>query len=142
MRQRIASAMYPIAHVDIMAVLFDFMVAAQPVEYIPAVCLKKHLCRAFSPTTAISGTTAIPIDPARNNVADSTSMDAFHPFTIPVFIPPLEATAYGQSLFFCDLIRFHASSVSFGINAKRFLDEYMFSLFDGVQIVVGMEAGR
>jgi hypothetical protein len=142
MNKRIPFAMNPVAGIEIMAVLFDDMVAAQPLEDVPTMGLETHFCFPFCPATAIFGTTAVPVNTARNNIADCAGMDAFNPLTKTVFVPSLVTGANGQSFFFSDFVCLHTAAVSFGINAPGLFHEYVFPFFDGIGIMNGMKAGR
>ena len=131
----------PVADVDVVNVLLDVVVAAQPGEMIPVLHLVLHfgLARLAGPVPDARG---VEVDRQVLHVADGAVVDALDRFPVAGQVPEVMADGHGQLL----LLRLLAGGKDLadagGIDGDRLLHEHVLAGLHGGLELGGPEAGR
>src|SRR5271157_5980547 len=88
----------PIGHIDLVAGLFDEMIAAQPAEQVPVADLVLHLAHLRRLGGARPGASHVEIRPHEPYLADRTVADPLDLFQIQRLMPPLQPD-YDRQMF-------------------------------------------
>ena len=120
----------PVDHVEIMNVLLDDVVAADPVEEVPVSHLVFEFRLAFA-AIVNPGSRSIPIHSADEDVANDALFQLLHRFFVRSFMSSLQANGDREVLFFGFRTGFQNTADPGSINSNRLLHEYVLAGIDG-----------
>src|SRR5437762_11191979 len=131
----------PVGQVEIVDMLLDDMIAANPGEVIPVAELILHIrlpgLAGFHPDAAL-----IPVNASAGDLAEGAVLEAFHSFEIPRLVPSLRSDANGQTLSVRLFVGFESAADAWAVHAHRLFGEDVFSGGDGGFQVHGAESRR
>ena len=130
----IAEAVNPVSDVDVVAVLFDDVIAAEPVEVIPVAHLILHFGIAVL-TRTFPDAVAVPVDAAIHQATDLTGFDLFDHTDVGVLIVTLITADNLEVLFIGNLGGGDRHAVTASVDGARFFHENVLAGVDGVREV-------
>ena len=131
----------PVADVEVVDVLLDDVIAAEPVEVVPVAHLVFHFGLAgLADADPEAG--AVPVDAGEEDVADLAVLDAGDGFLIARIVMPLQADGDHQVLLLRLFVGGEHAADAGPVDGDRLLHEDVLAGFDGGFEVQRAEAGR
>ena len=117
------------------------LIARKPDEVVPVVALEFHFGLVFL-TVAIPDATTVPIDAARNDVADLAVVDALDGFHVAGFMAALQTDTNHQVLLLGFLDGGQHAADTGSVGGDGLLHEDVLVLRDGILKLLGTESRR
>ena len=131
----------PVGNIQVVHVLLDDMIAAQPVEIIPVVHLVFHFGLALFPRVYPQGA-HIPIHPGGYDIAYGALLQFFDPLAVNGLVVALQPDHHVEFLLFGLFRSSQHLSDAGGVHRYRFFHEDLFPLGDRFAEVCRPETGR
>lgn len=131
----------PVAHIDVVNMLFVDVIATQPVEVVPVSHLVSHF-RVTVLSRVVPYTVIVPVTTQQVDITDCTFTQTTDRFTIGSFVTALQANLNQKVLFLGNLVGLQHASNPRCVDGNRLFHKDVFAGLDCLFEMKGAEAGR